>query len=112
MELQSVVGTSCASPEWTIHIVPDTFRGSVKCRFDELMKIIAALREVSQFGNFDIIKDGNQELFGQQFNGRRHCDKLIAKGKAKAVCELTNDGGSTSSGPSHRREFSEYETLI
>jgi hypothetical protein len=23
MELQSVVGTSCASPEWTIHIVPD-----------------------------------------------------------------------------------------
>jgi hypothetical protein len=24
MELQSVVGTSCASPEWTIHIVPDS----------------------------------------------------------------------------------------
>jgi hypothetical protein len=25
MELQSVVGTSCASPEWTIHIVPDRY---------------------------------------------------------------------------------------
>jgi hypothetical protein len=26
MELQSVVGTSCASPEWTIHIVPDRYK--------------------------------------------------------------------------------------
>jgi hypothetical protein len=24
MELQSIIGTSCASPEWIIHIIPDT----------------------------------------------------------------------------------------
>jgi hypothetical protein len=39
MELQSVVGTSCASPEWTIHIVPDNILGGQPARGTELFSL-------------------------------------------------------------------------